>query len=92
MNSQISRHHVGSATFATAKILALSNTTGSETFAFTFTITATAAVLTVPSDWGFNDARFNGTDWAPTQTGRYTLFGRWDGTNWNVEAGGPYAN
>lgn len=92
-NSQIARHHVGSATFSSGKVLALSNTTNAETFRFTFTITNTAAILTVPSDWGFdNDSRFNGTDWAPTATGRYTFFGSWDGTNWNVRASDPFVN
>lgn len=92
MNSQISRHHTGSATFATGKVVAMSNVTNSESFRFTFTITSTSAIITVPTDWGFNDMRFNGTDWAATATGRYTFIGSWDGTNWNISVDGPFSN
>jgi hypothetical protein len=90
MNSQKQRMHVGSATFATAKVIALSNTTNSLVFQFSFTITNVAAVLTMPSDFVMADPAFNGTDWTPAQIGNYEMGGSFDGTNWLVKIAGPF--
>lgn len=90
MNSQIQRIHVGSATFATAKAIAMSNTTNALVFNFSFEVTNVAAVLTVPADWLMASPNFDGAGWTPPATGKYVFGGVWDGTNWYVNAAGPY--
>jgi hypothetical protein len=92
MNSQIQRSHVGSATFATAKAIALSNTTNSMFFNFFFEVTNVAAVLTVPSDWLMSTDDFDGTDWTPPATGKYEIGGSFDDLNnvWYVKLAGPF--
>jgi hypothetical protein len=92
MNSQIQRSFVGSATFAAAKILALSNTTNSLFFNFIFEITNIAAIITMPSDFLMSDANWDGTDWTPSQTGKYELGGSFDDTNnvWCVKISGSF--
>ena len=91
MNSQVQRSFVGSATFATPRTMALSNTTNSMFFNFFFQITNLAAVLTFPSDWISADDSFDGTDWTPPLTGKYTMHGEFDDTNneWSVSIYGP---
>lgn len=92
MNSQIQRMHVGSASFAAPKTLALSNTTNSLVFEFSFTITDVAATVTCPASFKMSDTNFNsGTDvWTPPLTGQYEMGGTWDGTNWLVKVAGPF--
>jgi hypothetical protein len=90
MDSTVQRIHVGSATFATAKIIAMSNTTGSLSFQFIFEVTNVAAVLTVPADWLMITLDFDGADWTPPATGKYVMGGSWNGTNWFVNVAGPY--
>lgn len=93
MNSQIQRSHVGSASFSAPKTYALSNTTNSLSFQFTFTITDIAAVITVPSDWAFQpSSSWSGTTYTFTSTGVWVFGGDWDGTNWNIKVGGPFSN
>jgi hypothetical protein len=93
MNSQIWRSFVGSATFATPKTMALSNTTNSLEFRFFFQITNVAAVLTFPSDWISADDSFNGTDWTPPLIGKYYMTGDFNDTSneWTVSIYGPSA-
>lgn len=90
MNSQIQRMHVGSASFATPKTIALSNTTNSLVFSFSFTVSNVAAVLTMPSDFVMSSISWNGTDWTPPETGNYEIGGSYDGTNWIVKIAGPF--
>jgi len=92
MNSQIQRSFVGSATFATAKAIALSNTTNSLFFNFFFEVTNIAAELTPPSDWLMAVEDFDGTDWTPPATGKYEIGGSLDDTNnlWYVKIAGPF--
>lgn len=90
MNSQIQRMHLGSASFSTPKIVALSNTTNSLVFNFFFEVTNVAAVITVPADWLMSSDDFNGTVWTPPTTGKYELGGSWNGTNWYVKIAGPF--
>lgn len=90
MDSKIQKIHVGSATFATAKVVAMSNTTNSLSFQFIFEVTNVAAVLTVPADWLMSTPDFDGADWTPPATGKYVFGGSWNGTNWYVNAAGPY--
>jgi len=90
MNSQIQRMHVGSASFSTAKIIALSNTTNSLVFSFSFTVTDVAAVLTMPSDFVMSSIDWDGADWTPPSTGNYEMGGSYDGTNWIVKIAGPF--
>ena len=92
MNSQISRSFVGSATFATAKVIAMSNTTNSLFFNFFFEVTNVAAVITAPGDWLMSTEDFDGTDWSPPETGKYEMGGSFDDTNnvWYVKIAGPF--
>jgi hypothetical protein len=92
MNSQIQRSHIGSATFATAKILAMSNTTNSLFFNFIFEITSVSAVLTFPSDWVSSSLDFNGTAWTPPNTGKFEFGGSFDDINniWYIKISGPF--
>lgn len=90
MNSQIQRMFVGSASFATAKTLALSNTTNALVFNFSYTVTNVAAVITMPSSFVMSDPNFDGDDWVPPLTGNYEMGGTFDGTNWLVKIAGPY--
>lgn len=91
-NSQVQRSFVGSATFAAAKAIALSNTTNTMFFNFFFEVTNVAAVLTVPSDWGMATVDFDGADWTPPATGKYEMGGSFDDTNnvWYVKISGPF--
>jgi hypothetical protein len=84
MNNQRQRIHVGSASFATAKTIVMSNTTSSVSFVFMFEVTDVAAELTVPSDWISDNQSFDGTKWTPPTTGKYTCSGIFDGTEWSV--------
>lgn len=81
---------VGATSFATAKVMAMSNTTNSLVFNFHFEVTNVAAVLTAPSDWVMADPNFDGADWTPPATGQYEMGGTWDGTNWKVKIAGPF--
>lgn len=96
LNSQIQRSFVGSATFSSAKVLALSNvltTAGVPVyFHFFFEITNVAAELTMPSDFLMSSSDFDGTDWVPPAVGKYELGGSYDQTNdlWYVKVDGPF--
>lgn len=95
MNSQIQRSHVGSATFSSAKIIALSNTTNSLFFNFYFEVTNVAAEITVPSDWWFSTEDFDGTEWIPPATGKYEFGGSFDDVNnrWYIKVNStPFQN
>jgi hypothetical protein len=91
MSSQKMKMFVGSASFATPKTIAMSNTTGSLVFNLFINVTNVAAVLTVPADWFMSDIQFDGTAWTPPETGRYELGGSFDGTNWWVKIQGPFS-
>lgn len=94
MNSQIWRSFVGSATFATPKTMALSNTTNSLEFRFFFQITNVAAVITFPSDWISADDSWDGVDeWTPPLIGKYYMTGDFNATSneWTVSIYGPSA-
>jgi hypothetical protein len=80
----------GSATFSTAKIIALSNAANALLFNFFFEVTNVAAVLTFPGDWLKNATDFDGSDWTPPSTGKYELAGSWNGTNWYIKIDGPF--
>lgn len=90
MNSQDQRIFVGSATFATGKTMALSNTTNSLVFSFIFEVTNVAATLGFPTDWLKNSTDFDGSTWTPPSTGKYELAGSWNGTNWYIKIDGPF--
>lgn len=92
LNSQKERIFVGSASFSSAKTLALSNTTNALVFNFHFEVTNTAAVLTCPNTFLMVDENWNGTSdqWTPPATGKYEMGGVYDGTNWKVKVVGPY--
>jgi hypothetical protein len=92
LNNQIQRIFVGSATFATSKTMALSNSTNALVFNFHFEVTNVAATLVFPSTWLMSDTNFNtGSDtWTPPSTGKYEMGGTYDGTNWKIKISGPF--
>lgn len=90
MNSQIQRLHTGSASFATAKTIALSNTTNATLFSFQFEVTDVAAVLTLPGDFDMSDPNFAAGDWTPPLTGIYLMGGELHGSTWFVVIAGPF--
>jgi hypothetical protein len=92
MNSAVQRSHVGSATFNTAKAVAMSNTTGSLFFNFIFEVTSVSAVLTFPADWLSSSLDFNGATWTPPNTGKFEFGGSFDDVNnvWYVKVSGPF--
>lgn len=83
---------VGSASFATAKTIALSNDTNALRFAFHFQITNVAAVLEFPSSFTMSDARWNDSDheWTSLDIGKFKAKAEFDGSDWNLEIFGPY--
>jgi hypothetical protein len=93
-NSQIQRSFVGSASFATSKALALTNTTNAMFFNLFVNVTNVAATLTPPTDWYFSSPDFNGTLWTPPATGRYEFGGSFDDVNdeWHIKVSGPFTN
>jgi hypothetical protein len=92
MNSEFQRMFVGSATFASSKTIALSNTTNALVFDFHFEVTNVAATLVFPASFLMADTNFNtGTDtWTPPSTGKYEMGASYDGTNWKVKITGPF--
>jgi hypothetical protein len=90
-NNQIQRLFLGSASFATSKILALSSTTDTKIFNFAFTITNIAAAITCPSSFTSANINYNTTTdvWTPTATGTYEMGGRLIGSVWSVKIYGP---
>ena len=96
-NYQNERVFVGSASFATPKTIALSETDVSGTqvaarIEFDFTITNVAAVLTTPSTFRSSDIRWDGTGKTVTfgETGAYKIIATWDGTIWRMDISNPY--
>lgn len=89
MNSQNQRMFVGSASFSTPKIFAMSNTTNAKGFVASVNVTNVAAVITMPGDWFMASSDFDGTAWTPPTTGIYEFGGRWYGTFWSVSVVGP---
>jgi hypothetical protein len=82
----------GSASFATAKAVTISNTTGSLSWAFNFEVTNLAATLTFPANVIMQDVQWNTTTqvWTPPTTGKYTASAWYDGTDWRVNISGAY--
>lgn len=91
------RLFVGSASFATAKDIALSNDDNALVFSLTVTLTNAAAVLTFPSTFTMPNSDIRWNDSAHTFTitagtvGKYVFVATWDGTDWNMEATNPFA-
>lgn len=75
----------GSASWATAKTLAVSNVTNATSFVFVFEITNTAGTLELPSNFMCVDARMVGQVFTPFDIGRYKMRADFDGTNWWVD-------
>lgn len=73
---------VGMTSFATAKDIALTDTTNAKRLNFSFNITNTAAVLTFPSDFAMNDVRWDsGTkEFTPDNTGVHRGVAIFDGS------------
>lgn len=91
MNQRI---FVGSASFGSAKGIALDNDTNAKRLEFTFNITNVAAVITFPSSFIMNDIRWNsGTkEWTPDSTGVFKGSAIYNGTNWILDiSSSPYS-
>lgn len=84
---------VGSASFATAKTIALDNDTNALRLVFLFQITNVAATLTFPSSFTMSDALWNSSSqvWTALDTGKFKARAEFDGTNWHMEITGPYS-
>lgn len=91
--SEEQRIFVGSASFATAKAVALSNDSIARRLDFIFTITNVNAVLTFPAAFVMNDVRWNTSsqEWEPDQTGTFKASAIFDGTNWIMDISNPYS-
>lgn len=90
-NNQTQRMFVGSATFATAKTIAVSNTTNTLVFSFIFEITNLAATLTFPSGWLMADSNFSALVWTPPVIGKYEMGAtRIASGNWYIKIIGPF--
>jgi hypothetical protein len=85
MDSKSERLFYGSASWATAKTLAVSNATNAVSFVFLFEITNTNGTLTLPSNFMCVDARMVGQVFTPLDIGRYKMRADFDGTNWWVD-------
>jgi hypothetical protein len=92
MNSLRQKMFVGSASFATSRTMAFSNTTNALVFNFHFEITAVAATLVFPSDVVMSDPAWDTATqtWTPVATGQYLMSGTYDGTNWKVIISNPF--
>lgn len=95
MNSQFQRMFVGSASFAGAKAIALSNTTNALVLNLVLTLTNVAAVLTFPSTFTMQsvDSRWNdgAKTFTPSGVGKHEFSATWDGTDWNMKVTFPYS-
>lgn len=91
-NSFANRKFYGSASFAAAKTIALSNSTNAVELTFFFTITNVAAALTFPSSFTMSDPRWNDSShvWTSIDTGKFKAKAEFDGTDWHMEIFGPY--
>lgn len=90
------RRFKGSASFATAKDIALAFNTNANHFTFIFEITNVAAVLDFGAGSTFisGDSRFTSADqkFTPDATGKYKITADYDGTNWLLDVNTlPYA-
>lgn len=95
MNSQKQRMFVGSASFGTAKAIALSNTTNSLVLNLVLTLTNVAAVLTFPTTFTMQTIDTRWADGAhtftPSSTGKHEFSATFDGTDWNMKVTYPYS-
>jgi hypothetical protein len=89
------RMFVGSASFATAKAMALSNNSNALVFQFAFQISNVAATLTWPAGFTMqsDDTRWNsGTRvWTAAAIGKYEASATYDGTEWKLKISAPFS-
>jgi hypothetical protein len=94
-NSKVERMFVGSASFGTAKAIALSNDGSALVLNMVLTLSNVAAVLTFPSTFTMSTADSRWADAGHTFTaqivGKYEFSATWDGTDWNLKVAGPYS-
>lgn len=84
---------VGSASFATAKDIALANNSNALFMSFVFNVTNVAAVLTFPNEFVADDIRWDAgsQEWTPDQIGLFRLDAIFNGVDWMIEKiTGPY--
>lgn len=95
MGGEKERMFVGSASFGTAKAIALSNDTNALVLNLVLTLTNVAAVLTFPTTFTMQvfDVRWNdgAHTFTPTATGKYEFSATWDGTDWNLKVTDVYS-
>lgn len=93
-NSKWEAVFAGSASFATAKSIALANSTNAKRFKFAFEITNIAAELELPSDFTLSDALWERTSsgvWSPLDVGKYLMEGNFINSEWKVTISGPWS-
>lgn len=98
LNSQVQRMFVGSASFGTAKAIALSNTTNALVLNLKLNLTNLAAVITFPSSFtmqGTADTRWNdgAHTFTPTGTGVHEFSATFNpvSTDWDLKVSYPYS-
>lgn len=91
--SKAERLFYGSASFASAKAVALSNATNAKRFEFGFQVTNLAAKLTFPSGFLMNDVNWevsNPQEWEPPYLGKYIIKASLINADWFMTIDGPY--
>jgi hypothetical protein len=83
---------VGSASFASAKVIDFIDDTNALSFDFHFEVSNVAGTVELPANCLMSDVNFNTTTqiWTPPSTGQYEMSGTYDGTNWKIKISGPY--
>jgi hypothetical protein len=94
MNSLTQKIFYGSASFATSKTMAFSNTTNALVFTFHFEITNVAGTVVFPANVVMSDPLWDTATqtWTPLSIGLYEMVGRYNAatSNWKVSIDGPY--
>ena len=83
-----SRRFYGSSSFATAKAIALGNSTNANHFTFFFEITDVAATLTFPAGFKSGDTRYNNPSaliFTSNEIGIFKVTGEYNGSSWILE-------
>lgn len=93
LESKTRRVFVGSASFGSAKTIALSNNSNALEIDFILDISNVAAILTFPSSFLMSDVRWEATgakQWEPDSTGKFKGHAIFNGTNWLLDITNPY--
>lgn len=92
---KMERMFIGSASFATAKTIALSNDGNALVLNFVCTITNVAGTVDFPTTFTMQTTDSRWTDashrFTPATTGKHEFSATWDGTDWNLKVTNAYA-